>query len=250
MRNNQKYIQKKPFWILFALIFLTILYTKEKIRFILISTKEAIPATDIPKIESDWIIINKPLPFTQVRRHLTLEYINKHYDPSASSINIEPRMIVIHWTASETLFSLFSTFAPERLPVWRQQIHAGGQVNVSSHFAVDRDGTIYRLMSENLMARHVIGLNRSALGIENVGGPKLPLTSQQLAANARLVRYLHKKFPRMEYLIGHLEYRNFENSPLWEERDPSYRTEKHDPGKDFMAELRLRLIDLDLKGQP
>ncbi len=111
-------------------------------------------------------------------------------------------------------------------------------LNVSAHFLVDKDGSIYRMMPETYMGRHVIGLNHCAIGIENVGGPEdSPLTEKQLKANIKLVRYLAKKYD-IDFLIGHYEYTNFEGHPLWLERDSSYRTEKTDPGKDFMKKVR------------
>ena len=43
-------------------------------------------------------------------------------------------------------------------------------------------------MPENYMARHVIGLNHSSIGIENVGGnDTLPLTDMQVEANINLL---------------------------------------------------------------
>lgn len=62
---------------------------------------------------------------------------------------------------------------------------------------VDRDGSIYQLMPEKWMARHVIGLNHYAIGIENVGGinGKDDLTDAQARANAFLVCYLKGNIP-------------------------------------------------------
>ena len=63
-------------------------------------------------------------------------------------------------------------------------------------------------MSENWMARHVIGLNYSSIGVENVGGKgnKVDdLTKAQRQANLDLIRYLRYKYPSMQYLIGHNE---------------------------------------------
>jgi N-acetyl-anhydromuramyl-L-alanine amidase AmpD len=152
----------------------------------------------------------------------------------------------VHWTASPTLRSALSAFEPEALPAGRPELAKAGRVNVSAHYLVDRDGTIYRLMPEDLMARHVIGLNRAAIGIENVGGPPWPLTEAQLRANVRLIRGLVAGHPRIRYLIGHREYGRFRGTPLWEERDPSYFTGKEDPGPDFMVKLRRELGDLRL----
>src|SRR5437763_15099029 len=97
------------------------------------------------------VILDKPIPFGEVRKKLTLDYIRAHYDPAATSIDIVPRMIVIHWTDSATLKSVLSTFEPEKLPFWRLDIRRGGAVNVSAQFAVGRDGAVYRLMPEPCM---------------------------------------------------------------------------------------------------
>jgi N-acetyl-anhydromuramyl-L-alanine amidase AmpD len=195
----------------------------------------------------DLRIVDHPLPFGERRRALTLEYIRQHYDPQASDITIVPRAIVIHWTASPTLSSALATFAPEELPAGRPELRKGGKVNVSAHFVVDRDGTIYRLLPETLMARHTIGLNRSAVGIENVGGPRWPLTDAQLTANARLVRDLVARYPGIRLLLGHREYGRLRATPLWEERDPTYFTGKEDPGDGFIERLRREVGDLGLE---
>ncbi len=104
-------------------------------------------------------------------------------------------------------------------------------------------------MPENSFARHVIGLNYCAIGIENVGGSNFPLTEAQLEANEQLVRYLAKKY-KIRYLIGHYEYTLFKNSSLWKETDPKYQTSKSDPGVDFMQKIRKNLADLNLSSSP
>lgn len=101
-------------------------------------------------------------------------------------------------------------------------------------------------MPDSLFARHVIGLNYCAIGVENVGSEKAPLTGKQLKANENLVRYLKSKYP-IEYVIGHYEYKQFIGTNLWKESDPGYLTEKIDPGKSFMKRIRNRLKDLNLK---
>jgi N-acetylmuramoyl-L-alanine amidase len=123
---------------------------------------------------------------------------------------------------------------------------------VSSQFVVSPEGTIYRLMPETWMARHVIGLNYDAIGVENVGGGNGVdnLTDAQVEANIRLVRYLARKYPTIEYVIGHYEYQAFDGHPLWRERDASYRTVKTDPGERFMASVRVGVADLGLRGAP
>src|SRR5690606_6986009 len=128
-------------------------------------------------------------------------------------------------------------------------IAKSGSLNVSSHFLVDRDGTIYRLLPDTVFARHVIGLNHCAIGIENVGSGKHPLTKEQLIANEQLVRYLKEKY-NIEYLIKHIEYTLFKIISLWKEKDANYQTGKADPGVDFMQKIRESLKDLNLKPAP
>jgi len=197
-------------------------------------------------------MVDRPMSFSEARRQATLDYIETHYGLEPDDITIVPRMIVLHWTAIGSLEDSFAAFDPEELPGSRPDLAAAGQVNVSIQFLVDRDGTIYRLMPETWMARHVIGLNYSAVGIENVGGVDGTddLTDAQIDANIALVRYLVEKYPTIVYLIGHMEYQQFENHPLWLELDDAYRTDKVDPGQRFMNAVRTAVADLGLEGPP
>ena len=165
-------------------------------------------------------------------------------------IEIEPKVIVLHWTGPGTLRSTWNTFASSRLGGDRAALDRASSLNVSAHFAVDRDGTIHRFLPETRFARHVIGLNQAAIGVENVGGGQSqPLTAEQVAANVALVRFLVDRHP-ITHLIGHHEYRRMEGHPYFRELDPSYRTVKIDPGDDFMRRVRTELADLDLQGPP
>ena len=106
-------------------------------------------------------------------------------------------------------------------------------------------------MPETTMARHVIGLNHCAIGIENVGGTSdMPLTQKQLKSNIKLIKYLKEKFPNIDYVIGHFEYTRFEEHPLWLEIDKGYRTEKTDPGKDFIDTIRKSTVNLNWEPVP
>ena len=159
-------------------------------------------------------------------------------------------MVVVHWTVIPTLEQTFAAFDPAELPAARDGIRSGGQLNVSSQFVIDRDGTIYQLLPETYMARHTIGLNYTAIGIENIAdGNDLPMTDAQLSANARLIRYLAGKYP-IEFVLGHSEYQAFKGTRWWKERDANYITEKNDPDPEFMQRLRSQLTDLALKPLP
>lgn len=195
-------------------------------------------------------IIDRPIEFNEERKQLTLDYLRDRYNLEKSTPKITPKMIVLHWTAIPDLESSFRAFNPVKLPGAREDIQAASALNVSAHFLVDRDGTIYRLMPETTMARHVIGLNHAAIGVENVGGTKdTPLTKAQLKANIALVKYLSKKY-EITYLLGHYEYPNFEGHELWLEKDDGYRTQKTDPGKNFMRKVRENTKELHFKPVP
>lgn len=195
-------------------------------------------------------MVSKPIIFNEERNELSLKYMRDHYGIYKGTPEIEPKMIVIHWTEIPTLEKSFNTFNPVKLSGKRTDIQAAGTLNVSAHFLVDRDGVIYRLMPETVMARHVIGLNHVAIGIENVGGTaETPLTKAQLKSNIFLVKYLSKKHP-VEYVIGHYEYFLFQDHPFWQEKDNTYRTEKVDPGAAFMESIRSETGSLNFKTLP
>jgi N-acetyl-anhydromuramyl-L-alanine amidase AmpD len=195
-------------------------------------------------------IKSKPIDFDQERIELTVAYRRLHQDPAAKDVIIQPRMIILHWTGISTFASTWNYFNRKRAEAAREELAAAGEVNVSAHFLVDRDGAIFRLMPETWMARHCIGLNHIAIGIENVGdGEKLPLTTAQVASDAALVRYLAGKYP-ITHLIGHLEYRRMEKTGLFLELDPKYRNTKPDPGAAFMKAVRAQVADLKLEGPP
>jgi len=194
-------------------------------------------------------IYQKPIIFNQQRVELTKEYIKKHYNLEVNDITITPKIILIHWSGVNTLRGTFKRFNPTILLNDRLDIINASALNVSAHFIIDRDGKIYQLMNETFMARHVIGLNYNSIGIENVGGENNidNLTAAQLKSNELLSRYLKKKYPTIEYIIGHYEYKTMQNNPLWLEIDKSYRTNKDDPGYRFLNILKHKLKDLNLK---
>lgn len=198
----------------------------------------------------DPTIVDKPIEFGDRRKALTVEYRRIHQDPKATGVDITPRAIVLHYTAGSSATGTWRYFNKIEMEGGRAQLARAGRVNVSAHFLVDRDGTIYRLVPETWMARHCIGLNHLAIGVENVGdGKRWPLTAAQVEANAALVRYLVKRHP-ITHLIGHHEARSLEGTPLWLERDPKYRNRKGDPGPAFMKKVRAKIADLELRGVP
>ncbi|MBW2736926.1 MAG: N-acetylmuramoyl-L-alanine amidase [Deltaproteobacteria bacterium] len=162
-------------------------------------------------------IIDRPIRFGEERIALTKRYIKRHYGLTVPNITIRPVAVVIHWTATNSLKGTWRGFNRVQIRSSRRHVLRGGKLNVSAHFMVGRDGRILRLMPENWMARHCI-----------------------------LVRALAKRHP-IRYLLGHMEWKRFENAPFFRERDPTYRNAKADPGKRFMRRLRRKLKDLRLR---
>jgi N-acetylmuramoyl-L-alanine amidase len=201
-------------------------------------------------VAADPVIVDRPIRFDAERERLTVDYRRRHQDRSIDHASIEPRMIVLHHTGGGSLRATWRYFDRPRLEAARRSLRAGGEVNVSAHFLIDRDGTIYRLMPETRMARHCIGLNHVAIGIENVGdGARYPLTDAQARASAALIRHLASRF-RLTHLIGHHESNAMRAHPYWRELDPSYRNRKSDPGGAFLRRVRALVADLRLDGPP
>lgn len=195
------------------------------------------------RAEAHFISIHQyPIEWTENRLRLMEEYSLEHYGRAMTEI--EPRAIVVHWTASATLESVMNTFYPETM--------YDGSLNVASHFVVDRDGKIYQLTPETALNRHAIGYNWCAIGIENVGGVngEEDLTDAQLAANISLIRHMRNKFPTIEYVFGHYQQNIARQSGLYLELVPDYYAEKIDPGAKFMRGLREALSNSSLKFFP
>jgi len=187
-------------------------------------------------------IVDKPIDFGKERIAMTKDYIKQHYGRKVNNIKITPKIIVLHWTAEMSFDKSFKRLQPQKLLTDRKDIAKASLLNVSAQF-----------LPENWMARHVIGLNYSSIGVENVGGKgnKIDdLTPAQRKSNIALVKYLKAKYPSIEYLIGHHEYRRMESTSLWLEKDKGYRTVKSDPGEKFMSDIRRATKSLKLKIPP
>ncbi len=215
-----------------------------------------VPASDAPAsgaLASDapanaLVIIDAPMAWSAERERLTLAYRREHSDLEATDLAIDPRVIVLHYTAGGSAAATRHYFDNVRVEAARKELARAGAVNVSAHFVVDRDGTIYQLQPPTRFARHCIGLNHIAIGIENAGDEaKYPLTEAQVAADAALVRELAQRF-RITHLLGHYEVMKFREHPYYVERDAAYQNDKPDPGPRFMAAVRARVADLKLSG--
>jgi beta-N-acetylhexosaminidase len=195
-------------------------------------------------------IVDRPIDYGPERVRLTEAYRARHTADGVASVEFVPRVIVLHFTDGTSADSTWQYFDQVHIGDDRPDLKKQGELNVSSQFLVDRDGTVYRLMPENWMGRHAVGLNHVAIGIENVGdGDRHPLTPAQVDADVALVHYLSVRWP-IEVLVGHSESRRLEGTPYFVEQDPKYRDDKDDPGDGFLAAVRARCADLGLRGPP
>ncbi len=201
------------------------------------------------QINTEIEIIKKPILYNQDRINLSIEYLKERHNLVQTEPIIQPKIIVLHYTAGGTLNSNFNYFNNTRIEGSRKYNKNQSLLNVSAHYLIDRNGKIYQLIHDTLFARHTIGLNYCAIGVENIGSKKEPLTQAQINSNAKLVRYLKKNY-NIEYLIGHYEYGKFRKSKLWKETSSTYFTEKEDPGSAFMKKVRELITDLKLKYEP
>lgn len=170
---------------------------------------------------------------------LMKEYNKKHYGKK-NVLLTNPQIIVVHTSACKTLEILVATLKPDRLG-GRKDITKGGNVNVGVHFLIDKDGKIYSSIPLSFTGRHAIGLNYTAIGIENVGLSEKDYTEAQIDANKKLITMLTNKYKTIKYIIGHYEYNNtnMEHYTLIKKYDTNYRLPKRsDPGKKIMTKIR------------
>ena len=131
-------------------------------------------------------------------------------------------MIVEHYTESTTMLSAWSLFAQD---VPDSELHE--LPGTCAHFIVDRDGTIYQLVPLDVICRHTVGLNATALGIEHVGMSDAEILADpaQMRASLHLTAWLMQRYHiAVGDVIGHAESLT---SPYHHELDPAWRCQTH-----------------------
>jgi serine/threonine-protein kinase len=164
-------------------------------------------------------IVVKPVPFSAARKAETRGYMRRHYGLDTWRL-VHPHVIVEHYTASSTFASAYATFA-SNAP------NLGELPGVCAHFVVDTDGTIYRLVPPNIVCRHTVGLNWTAIGIEHVGtsDAQILANERQLNASLQLTLWLMSRFHiHLRNVIGHNESLT---SPYHHERVAAWRCQTH-----------------------
>jgi len=174
---------------------------------------------------------------------LTKEYCKEHYGFDGYKLDT-PRIVVVHYTAIDDLDATLNLFKKDNIASSRDYIKDFSSLNVGIHYVVDKAGNIYHLMPDTIVARHLIGFNHVALGIENIAADSSGLTKEQVEANAKLITFLANKYPTVEYMIGHHEYNDtsLPHYKYFRSLNPRYKPYgKIDPGDAFMTKLRYRL---------
>ena len=163
----------------------------------------------------------KPIPYGEDRRADMRAYARRHYGIDDYRLR-DPKVIVQHYTVTDTFPPVFNTFALNR-----PDPELGELPGVCSHYVIDRDGKIYQLVSTRIMCRHTVGLNWTAIGIEHVGRSdgQVLANRRQLAASLRLTRTLQGRHGILTRdVIGHNENRS---SPYHRERVERLRDQTH-----------------------
>jgi len=178
------------------------------------------PALVVPKPHITW----DPIPFGAERKEQMVAYTRRHYGsfmtPSYKLVN--PHVIVIHYTETPTYQATFNTFAPDTPDPELHELP-----NTCAHFVIDKAGGIHQLVPLNIMCRHTVGLNWTAIGIEHVGysDQEVLADAAQMRASLELVRWLRcRDHITIRNVIGHNESLS---SPYHREDVPSLRTQTH-----------------------
>ena len=152
-------------------------------------------------------------------------YSVRHYGLDTYRL-VDPHVIVIHYTVTPDFQSTYNTFAPDTPDPELHELP-----NTCAHFVIDAAGVIHQLVPLDIMCRHTVGLNWTAIGIEHVGDSDQQVLDnpRQMAASLHLVQWLRCRFQiPIRDVIGHNESLT---SPYHHENVPSLRTQTH---SDFM----------------
>jgi hypothetical protein len=186
----------------------------------------AAPTAGAPHVETvpKPHIIWNPIPFGAERKAQMVAYARRHYGSFMKPTYklIDPHVIVIHYTETPTFQATYNTFAPDTPDPELNELP-----NTCAHFVIDTSGGIHQLVPLEIMCRHTVGLNWTAIGIEHVGYSDQEVLGDraQMAASLKLVRWLRCRFRiSIRDVIGHNESLS---SPYHREDIPSLRSQTH-----------------------
>lgn len=189
-------------------------------RTILPGAKSTHAAEVVPEPHIIW----DPIPFGPERKAQMVAYVRRHYGSFMRPTYrlVDPHAIVIHFTETPTFRATYDTFAPDTPDPELHELP-----NTCAHFVIDKAGGIHQLVPLDIMCRHTVGLNWTAIGIEHVGYSDREVLDDaaQMRASVRLVRWLRCRYGiAIRNVIGHNESLS---SPYHREDVPSLRTQTH-----------------------
>jgi beta-N-acetylhexosaminidase len=148
-------------------------------------------------------------------------YAKRHYGLATWRLT-HPRVLVEHFTATESFSGTWNAFASDHADPELHELPGD-----CAHFVIDKDGTIYQLVALNVMCRHTVGLNYTAIGVEAVGTSDAEIlrNPRQLNASLRLAAWIMKtEGIALGDVIGHNESLT---SPYHREKYAAWRCQTH-----------------------
>ena len=149
-------------------------------------------------------IVQDLVPYGPQRKAQMAAFSKRHYGQDTWVLH--PQVIVLHYTATSTYAAAHNTFAANAPAL-------GELPGVAAHFVIDENGTIYQQVPLDVRARHTVGLDWCAVGVEFVqpaaSGPAQAIAQifarpRQVAAGLRLVAWLQATYDiSSENVIGH-----------------------------------------------
>ena len=150
-------------------------------------------------------ITSDPISYGDDRKAEMAHYSKRHYGDKEWRLR-NPKVIVLHFTATDSYSSVWSTFDSNA-------VNLGERPGVCSQYVVEQNGTIDQLVPPTIRCRHTIGLNHVAIGIEMVqstgqgshwADQQILNRRKQIGGALRLVRWLQARYdiPTGE-VIGH-----------------------------------------------
>jgi N-acetylmuramoyl-L-alanine amidase len=183
-------------------------------------------------------IVQDPVPYGPARKAEMAAYSKRHYGDDTWVL--KPSAIVLHYTGTYTYAAAHNTFASDASSM-------GETPGVATHFVIDKDGTIYQQVPLNVRARHTIGLNWCAVGIEFVqeAGPgptwaidQIFARRRQIDAGLRLVSWLQATYSiPLSNVIGHA---TANASPLFKDLE-GWRNDHVDFGAPAVVRFKVAL---------
>jgi N-acetylmuramoyl-L-alanine amidase len=174
-----------------------------------------------PSVVPRPVIHQWPIPFGAARKRQMAAYSLRHYGEETYRLT-NPKVIVEHYTETATAGEAYNTFAPD---VPDSEFHE--LPNTCAQFLVEPTGRIDQLVSLSLRCRHTVGLNWTAIGIENIGLSDREILDRpaQMTASLALTRWLRCRYAiPLKDVIGHNESLS---SPYHRERVPAFAHQTH-----------------------